>query len=130
MRSAALPPVLLAAVAFAAGVVVAVTLAGAPVAAQPTVKTAALEDVAVRQGGRAVFSYRADDLTGRPLPLALQISQGGRRIVTVHLGMRRPGAVLCQKLTIALAPGRYVWTVAAEDPFTASSATVARLTVR
>jgi hypothetical protein len=123
------PAALLVAVAFAAGVVSAMTLAGDPVNAAPVARTAALGDVVVRQGAHAVFRYRVDGASARPVSLELRISCNGRRIVTVHLGKRRPGTSLHQTLAIGLAPGRYVWTVVPDDPLAVSSAVAARLLV-
>jgi hypothetical protein len=120
---------LLAVVAFAAGVVAATVLAGSPASAAPGVRTVALADVRVTQGQVAVFTFGIAGSAGRRVAVELFISRGGHEIVSVHLGRRRPGARRTQRLAIGLARGRYVWAVVPEDRSSASSTTVATLTV-
>ena len=115
--------------ACAAGVVPTAGLSGPPIHAAVEL-TSAPADVVVRQGRQAVFHYRVDAASRLPVPVELRIGRGGRRIVTVHLGRRRPGTALRHRLVVTVAPGRYVWAVVPDDPLAGSSASAGLLTVR
>jgi hypothetical protein len=78
--------------------------------------TSALGDVTVRRGRTATFRYSVHGTGAAGSDVELRFGSAATGVVmTVHLGRHLSGTALSQPLTIDLAPGSYVWAVAATD---------------
>lgn len=100
-------------------------------AGTPRLTTSAARDVTVRQGKSAVFRYR---VRGGAVACDVELRVGSATagvLMTVPLGRQPVDTDLSQRLRIDLAPGLYLWSVAATDSLREGrSSSVAFLTVR